>query len=133
MAKFQKGDYRRRDKPSVLAEIGKALLIFFKWIIAKIRHGEEKSFYLPASSGPNRHERRVEAKRQRTVFALKGRPGFKLIRRMFRKYGVETVSKLMRGTYQLRSKAIAKTAFYRARNKKIRSWAKDVVYHNPSL
>ena len=117
MKKFQKGDYRRRDKPSVLAEIGKSILIFFRWLINNIWNGEEKSFYLPASSGPNRHERRVEAKRSRTVYALKGRPGFKLIRRMFRKYGVETVSKLMRGTYKLRSKAIAKTAFYRAMNK----------------
>lgn len=117
MAKFQKGDYRRRDKPSLLVVIGSMFMMFFRWLVKKILHGEEKAFYIPASSGPNRHERRVEAKRQRTVYNFKGRPGFKLIRRMFRKYGYETVVKLMRGTYQLRSKDIAKTAFYRAMNK----------------
>jgi len=106
-----------------LEGIGETILIFIRWFIGTLFKKHEKTFYIPASSGPNRHERRMEAKRSRIVYALKGRSGFKIIRRMFRKYGAEEVAKLMRGTYRLRGKDIAKTAFYRAMNKTVRKGA----------
>jgi hypothetical protein len=118
MAKYQKGDYRYRRKDGISKTIIKLITMLFSWLKNLLKGNREgKSFRIQAPSGPNRHERRVEAKRTRTVYSFKGRPGFKLIRRMFRKYGYETVVKLMQGTYKLRSKAIAKTAFYRAMNK----------------
>lgn len=118
MAKYQKGDYRYRARAGFFKTAYQLAGMFFGWIKNLLTgNGDGKTFYIPAGDGPNRHDRRVEAKKHRVTYNFKGRPGFKIIRRMFRKYGYETVVKLMQGTYKLRSKAIAKTAFYRAMNK----------------
>lgn len=128
MAKYEKGDCRRHNRPSIVMRMFGAVVLFFKWLAMKVTKGEKKAFFIPASSGPNRHDRRVEAKRTRTVFALKGTPGFKLLRRMFRKYGVDEVIKCMNGErkkYTKKERAfIAKTAFYRALNKTYAKGAK---------
>ena len=45
----------------------------------------------------NRHERRVKAARQRYQYKLKGKPGFKLLRRMFRANSPNETVAMMHG------------------------------------
>ena len=48
-------------------------------------------------TGQNRHERRSEKARQKFTFKLRGVSGFKILRRMFREYGVKETALLING------------------------------------
>jgi hypothetical protein len=111
--KYQRGDCRNRKEHGLFQTIITLFKMFIGWVRG-LGKGGRKVAYIQAPSGPNRHERRREAKTRRVSYSFKGRPGFKLIRRMFRKYGYDTVIALMRGTYRLRSRAIMERSYGRA-------------------
>lgn len=81
--KYQKGDCRThgplKSRPLTMNHLGK------------------KQGYPEPATGPNRHERRKDAKRKGYKLAIIGKPGAKLIRRLFRRVGLNEAIMLMHG------------------------------------
>lgn len=61
------------------------------------RHLGKKQGYTEPATGPNRHERRREKAVSRYRLAIKGKAGAKLIRRLFRRVGLQDAIMLMHG------------------------------------
>lgn len=81
--KYKNGDYRAHGPINSLP--------------LTMNHLGKKQGYPEPASGPNRHERRVEAKRRGYKLAISGKPGAKLIRRIFRRVGLNEAIMLMHG------------------------------------
>lgn len=81
MKNFVKGDYRKhgplQNRPTTCNFLGK-----------------KQGFPEPAT-GPNRKQRRAQKKRYQ--LAIKGSPGAKLLRRLFRRVGIQNAIMLMHG------------------------------------